>query len=302
MTCQRQTCMCGESGRSAGVRAEEPTLVVLSAPKLDGLRERLDADTAGVECADMAEVGANPARIIPAWREFVDRHAGRRLRGVGEPIWADRDPAELVECQRHESLLNLAFESSAGFQLICPYDASRLDREVLEEACRSHPLVSWAGPAQQSGDYRGLEAVAAPHAEPLPEPPPEAESCSFDQHGLSALRRLVASRAADAGFSTEMAEDLELAVDEVASNSVTHGGGDGVFKIWREGKALICEVADRGMIEGPLVGREAPSAGQRGGYGLWLANQLCDLVQIRTFPSGSVVRLHMRRARRAPRA
>ena len=43
----------------------------------------------------------------------------------------------------------------------------------------------------------------------------------------------------------------------------------------------------------PLVGRERP-AGPAGGYGLWLANQLCDLVQVRSFPAGSVVRLHMR--------
>jgi hypothetical protein len=33
-----------------------------------------------------------------------------------------------------------------------------------------------------------------------------------------------------------------------------------------------------------------------GGYGLWLANQLCDLVQVRSFPTGSAVRLHMRLA------
>ena len=29
------------------------------------------------------------------------------------------------------------------------------------------------------------------------------------------------------------------------------------------------------------------------GFGLWLVNQLCDLVQLRTFPWGSVVRLGM---------
>jgi anti-sigma regulatory factor (Ser/Thr protein kinase) len=31
-----------------------------------------------------------------------------------------------------------------------------------------------------------------------------------------------------------------------------------------------------------------------GGRGLWLANQLCDLVQIRSGARGTVVRLHMR--------
>jgi hypothetical protein len=27
---------------------------------------------------------------------------------------------------------------------------------------------------------------------------------------------------------------------------------------------------------------------------MWLANQTCDLVQVRTFAAGTVVRLHMR--------
>jgi hypothetical protein len=34
-------------------------------------------------------------------------------------------------------------------------------------------------------------------------------------------------------------------------------------------------------------------ADQTSGFGLWLANQLCDLVQIRSFDGGSAVRLLM---------
>src|SRR6478736_3495514 len=63
-----------------------------------------------VAAQEPALVVVSAARIAPAWREFVDAHAdsGRRLRGIGEPIWADRTPDELVECQRHEALLNVA--------------------------------------------------------------------------------------------------------------------------------------------------------------------------------------------------
>ena len=72
----------------------------------------------------MAHVGHNPARIIPAWHEFVAQHAapGVRLRGIGEPIFPERSADELVECQRHESLLNLAFADADAFWLVCPYD------------------------------------------------------------------------------------------------------------------------------------------------------------------------------------
>jgi hypothetical protein len=72
-----------------GVAAGEPTLVVVSAAKIARLRAELGADADGVLFADMADVGANPGRIVPAWRDFVSEHAAgdRALRGIGEPIY-----------------------------------------------------------------------------------------------------------------------------------------------------------------------------------------------------------------------
>jgi hypothetical protein len=54
-----------------GVAAGEPALVVVDADKIDRLRSRLNGDAHAVHFADMAEVGRNPAGIIPAWRRFV---------------------------------------------------------------------------------------------------------------------------------------------------------------------------------------------------------------------------------------
>src|SRR4051812_16458022 len=92
------------------VAANEPIMVAVGAEKIDLLRSHLGEDAAGVVFADMAEAGANPARIIPAWQDFVDQRSGsgRPMRGIGEPIWADRSADELVECQCHEALLNMA--------------------------------------------------------------------------------------------------------------------------------------------------------------------------------------------------
>jgi anti-sigma regulatory factor (Ser/Thr protein kinase) len=81
----------------------------------------------------------------------------------------------------------------------------------------------------------------------------------------------------------------------MATNSVRHGGGHGLLRVWQEPDALICEVRDAGHIREPLVGRVRPAIGQVGGFGVWLANQVCDLVQIRSVASGTVIRLHMRR-------
>jgi anti-sigma regulatory factor (Ser/Thr protein kinase) len=278
------------------VEAEEPALVVVGAAKIALLREELGDAAGGVQFADMAAVGANPARIIPAWREFVTRSAptGRRLRGIGEPISPERTAAELAECVRHESLLNLAFAGSPSWWLLCPYDTEALDPAVVEEARRTHPFVRENGVGRESTDYYGLSAIGAPFAEPLPEPHSSALELAFGDGPLEALRWLVARAAADAGLDETRAADLVLAAHELATNTVRHGGGRGTLRIWHEPDALICEVSDAGRLDQPLAGRERPLAGQPGGRGLWLVNHLCDLAQIRCYEAGSVVRLHMR--------
>jgi hypothetical protein len=62
-----------------------------------------------------------------------------------------------------------------------------------------------------------------------------------------------------------------------------------------ESDAVICEIRDGGQLSNPLAGRERPGAQDLGGRGLWMANQLCDLVQLRTYDDGNAVRIHMRR-------
>src|SRR5258706_10032173 len=59
-----------------GLEAGEPVLVVESAAKIALLRSELGPDARSVVFADMADVGANPARIIPAWRDFVKKNGG----------------------------------------------------------------------------------------------------------------------------------------------------------------------------------------------------------------------------------
>ncbi|MGZ6671530.1 MAG: anti-sigma factor RsbA family regulatory protein [Solirubrobacteraceae bacterium] len=279
------------------VAAGEPILVVVSAARIARLREELGAEAAGVSFADMADVGTNPGRIIPAWHAFVDANAGsgRRLRGIGEPIWAERSPDELVECQRHEALLNLAFAGAEDFWLLCPYDVDALDPDVIAKAHGSHPTVVGGDESRRSDTYEDLGAVAAPFAAPFSEPPPGADVLPFASRTLAAVRRLVELRARDAGLSEAGTSDLVLAVNEVATNSVRHGGGEGVLRAWLTDEMLIFEVADAGAIADPLAGRVRPASGQSGGHGLWLCNQACDLVQLRSFAGGSVVRLHKRR-------
>lgn len=278
-----------------GVEAGEPTLVVVGARKIDLLREALGRDAESVRFADMAAVGHNPARIIPAWEEFVLANAapGVRVRGVGEPIFPERRADELVECQRHESLLNLAFADANAFWLVCPYDTEALPPEVIGEALRSHPVVGRDDVHEESPLYRGLGEIAAPFEAPLSEPPAGAPTLRFGADTLEAVRHFVVAESGRAGLPEGRRGHLVIATNEIASNSVEYGGGDGAVSLWAEDGRVVCEVRDAGRILDPLADRRRPAADALGGRGLWIANQLCDLVQVRTFREGTAVRLHM---------
>jgi anti-sigma regulatory factor (Ser/Thr protein kinase) len=280
-----------------GVESGEPVLVVVGPEKIAKLRDELGRQSTAVRFADMLDIGSNPARIIPAWRAFVDEHGagGRPLRGIGEPIWAARGPDELIECERHEALLNLAFADARPFWLLCPYDTEALPPSVVQEARRNHPLVWDEGVHRRTTEFRTLREIAGPFDAPLPEPPVEAVEIRFELSDLAGVRDSVERQAARSGLDPSRAEDLVLAVNEIVTNSVRHGGGGGVLRMWETGDSLISEIRDVGHIDRPLIGREQPTLDQSSGFGLWIANQVCDLVQVRTFPEGSVVRLHVRR-------
>jgi anti-sigma regulatory factor (Ser/Thr protein kinase) len=278
--------------------ADEPVLVAVSRANIELLTEALSDDAARVGFTDMRVLGSNPARIIPAWRTFLQQQAldGRPVRGIGEPIWPGRDDAELSECQRHESLLNIAFDDGQGWRLLCPYDVEALDDRVLVAARESHPFIAEEGLSRASDGYKTIWDGWSPFAGSLPAPRTEPEELEFTREDLGILRGAVATFAADALSASDRIHDLVLAVDELATNSVHHGGGRGRLRMWTEDATLQCEVSDRGNFVEPLVGRIQPTPDQWRGRGLWLANQLCDLVQIRSDDAGSVVRLHMRPA------
>lgn len=276
-----------------GVRAGEPVLVAVEQPKIELLREGLGEDARGVRFVEMRALGRNPGCIIPAWREFVAEHVsdGRRARGIGEPVWAGRSHAEIHECHQHEALLNLAFDDGPPWSLVCPYDTAALPPEVIAAARRTHPIVGEGGVTRRSTAYRD------PRLDPLGgdlEPPPaHREEMPFTRGDLAAVRARTLAWAQGAGLETARADDLVLAVSELAANSVRHGGGDGVLRSWREPDALVCEVRDRGRIDDPLAGRGLLGDPEASGRGLWLVNRLCDLVRLRSLRDGTAVRLHM---------
>jgi anti-sigma regulatory factor (Ser/Thr protein kinase) len=275
-----------------GLQADEAIVVVEPRPRLDLLREALGDDVASVEFLDMTDIGANPARIIGVWATALETHTavGRRLRGVGEPAFPGRRAVELLECQLHELLLNHAFDDGPGWRLLCPYDEEHLPRSVSQGAVRTHPVHTTASGRLPSGSYAAGGHVEAFGAQ-LPQAGDPVLRGVFGEGDIPATRRTVAQWARSCGLPAERVEVLELAASELATNSVRYGGGTGTLAMWLEPGAAVVEFSDAGAVLDPLVGRLSPPLEQEGGRGLYLVNQLCDLVQLRSSARGTTVRI-----------
>jgi len=276
---------------------ERPVLVAIPRERLELLREALGGEAERVAFADMHTLGRNPGRITSAWHEFLAKHAHgeREALGIGEPIWPSRSTAELSECHNHEALLNLAFGGGHPWHLICPYDVDGLEDHVIEEAQRTHAFIDEDGESASNDAYAYADSPPQPFAQALEPPQAPVRELAFTAEQLGSLRRALSGWAEEHGLGAPASEELVLAVNELATNSIRYGGGHGLLLSWREGEALVCEIRDSGHIADPLIGRSRPAPNEHTGRGLWLVHQLCDLVQIHSAPSGTAVRVYKQR-------
>ena len=118
-------------------------------------------NSAQVAVVDMAELGRNPARIIPAVLTYAGQHRGRRVCCIGEPIWPGRTAAEMREATRHEALINLAFRDSP-VTVSVPLRQRRARRKsVIADAASTHPAVIKDGQETASAGYLGPAGPSA---------------------------------------------------------------------------------------------------------------------------------------------
>jgi anti-sigma regulatory factor (Ser/Thr protein kinase) len=255
------------------------------------VRGMLGAESANVTLADMTELGRNPARIIPALMTYAGERRGQRACCIAEPVWPGRTAAELLEATKHEALVNLAFRDSP-VTVICPYDTAGLPGSVIDETACTHPAVLQGQQEKASDRYRGPDLPPRCNRA-LPRPPADAEALGYS-NDLYPVRSFVASWAERAGLTRKRIDDLVLAISELAANTLYHTRGGGTVQVWRTPDELICQVADSGRITDPLARHRLPPHDLLNGQGLWLVNQVCDLVQARTGRTGTTTRLHMR--------
>lgn len=282
-----------------GLELAEPGLVAVPGEHLNLLRSVMGSDAQRVRFVDMAEVGRNPGRIIPALLyAFVQEHPAGRVRIVVEPIWPGRTPAEYRAALQHEALINVALADRAA-TILCPYDQRGLSVMALADARRTHPVLVEGEQRRPSDDYADPRTVADASLQRLPEPPEWwGDMVLFsDASDLRIIRQFVEGRALRAGLPSARVSDLCLAVNEVATNTLLHTGQPGILSIWRDSdtECLVCEISDSGQFADRLAGRIPPAKFQAHGRGLILVNQLCDLVELPTgqIGRGTTLRLHM---------
>ncbi len=273
-----------------GLAAGEPVAVAVPPPNLELLRAELAGSAGQVRFFDMAVVGRNPGRIIPnVLRAFADQHPDGRVRIIGEPVWPGRTAVEYPACAQHEALINMAF-TGRPVTILCPYDVAGLDGVAVADAVATHPLLIDAAGGRSSDGY-APERVVAAYNEPLT-PPETALHLSFDAARLALVRRVSAEFARRTGLPARRIDDLEVAVNELATNSVVHGGGTGTLSIWAEDGRIVYEVRDRGRLTDPLVGRRPVDLENISGRGVLLVNYLADLVRVYTGADGTAVRVY----------
>lgn len=275
----------------AAAAAGEPVMVALPRANLRWLAPALaDADIE-IRFEDMNAVGANPGCLLPMIQDWVDEHDGG-ARVISEPMWPDRSYAETAECLRHDALLNYALNGTPA-SILCPYDAEHLDADVLEGAELTHPRLRDRSGSRRSQRFEDPLRVSRGERWPLGEPAEPISEHIF-AGDLRSLRRAVVDDPRLHGLSRERRDDLVFVVNEAATNVLRHGDGRCTARIWHDGRSVVSEVSSDTAVADVLAGRRRPAPDEPGGRGLWLINQVCDLVELRSGGEGTKLRMHVR--------
>ncbi|MFG2001979.1 anti-sigma factor RsbA family regulatory protein [Spirillospora sp. NPDC048911] len=279
---------------STGIDAGDRVLAVTGVGSETLLREGLGPRARGVEFVEADGWYAHPSRTLADCLSDADQlcEQGRRLRILGEPAWTGRRPLEVLEWQRVEAIVNVAF-ARTGAAILCPY-ARTLPAGVVAAARRTHPETLRGSRALGNPGYVDPWTYSAMcDEEALPDPPARAERLDIERPDLFWLRAWVTDYARRTPLAEEDLQRLLVAVTEVVTNAIRHGAPPIVLRIWLEPGELVCEVKDAGRWAARSgFGLLPPGADGPGRFGLWAVRLLCSIVQIRT-GDGTTVRLRL---------
>ncbi len=175
--------------------------------------------------------------------------------------------------------------------MLCPYDAENLDAFALAGAELTHPGLIEGGHRRPSHHYG--EPLQTALAEQWPLDPAVDPRFAGD---LRDLRDALARDPVAASLDAMRRGDLVFATNEAVTNVVKHGDGHARLRLWVDGADVVSEVTCVSRVEDVMAGRRRPAGDPAAARGLWLINQICDLVELRSGAAGTTLRMHIRGA------
>ncbi|GAA3233551.1 sensor histidine kinase [Pseudonocardia petroleophila] len=269
----------------------EPVALAVTGDTEAALRAELGPDVALHALAPPTDAGSGQTVALQLGRQLreLTRGAGpvtllsehrSELDGPDGSFWTELDAA-----------VNVAL-SELPVRMTCFYPEMPLHLCVLDGARENHPLVLVDGELRHNPLHRPPRDVLAGHpvAPPLLLGVPDL-TVGFQSWELQEVRSAVRGIAGAAGFTDDRVDDVVLAVNEVATNAVEHGGPQAELQVWATGGGLVCEVHDAGELTDPLPGLTSPHPSEPRGRGLWIARQVCDLLHVWSDDRGTHVRV-----------
>ncbi|TCK22995.1 ATP-binding protein [Pseudonocardia endophytica] len=257
-----------------------------------GLREHVGSD-AVTSLTPLTRAARESGQTVAAWRARELRamtSAGQEIVVLAEHD-ADLDGPDGSYWTEHEAALNISLGTLPVTQ-VCAYPQLPLHRVVSDAANANHPLLLYGAELVPNPDHRTPAEVFAsmPVAAPYVLGPPDI-FLRYNTFELSRVRRAVEDAVRESRLDRERAEDLVLAVNEIATNAVEHGSAQAELFVWASPDELVCELHDEGDLGLPLIGLAPPHPSQPRGRGTWIARQLCDALHVWRDDSGTHVRL-----------
>jgi anti-sigma regulatory factor (Ser/Thr protein kinase) len=276
------------------VQAQHAVLVAVPAPNMGVLAERLDGLADHVVMVDMCEVGRNPSRILgEVLSTFADKQRGEPVRMISEHFWPSRSALEYPACVQHEVLLNQAFTGN-DVRVVCPYDVSQLDADVVADVRRTHPALHQDGVLENDNAAYAPEAMSARYNRPLSSDPNAVRYTARSLGDLGGARAFAGSYAQWFGLSPDQAADLQLVASELTTASLAHAGATCRLALWRDEDYVVCEARDGAFLDDPLAGRRPYGSDTDRGRGLFVVNAVADLVRTHTAADETTIQAYLR--------
>ncbi len=192
----------------------------------------------------------------------------------------------------HETLLNRAF-TGRDVTVVCPYDVSRLDPDVIADARCTHPVLWQNGILDNDNAAYAPETMLARYNRPLFSHPTAVRYTARTLDDLAGARAFAGAYAQWFGLSPDQTADLQLIASELTTAGLTHAGGTCRLALWRQDGHVVCEVRDDGCLDDPLAGRRRYASDSDRGRGLYVVNAAADLVRTHTAADQTTIHAYL---------